>query len=108
MKTKLSVRNVYKVFGDNPNQAMNMAKEGQSKDAIFKETGNTLGVKDASFDIYEGEIFVIMGLSGSGKSTMVRMLNRLIEPTQGQIVLDDTDIAQLSSEDLRQIRLHIK
>lgn len=106
MNTKLSVQNVYKIFGDQPENAMNMVTQGQSKDDIFAQTGHTLGVKDASFDIYEGEIFVIMGLSGSGKSTMVRMLNRLIEPTQGKIILDDVNIAQLNEEELRQIRLH--
>lgn len=106
MKTKLSVQHVYKIFGKNTKKAIQMVEQGKTKEHIFNETGQTVGVKDASFDIYEGEIFVIMGLSGSGKSTMVRMLNRLIEPTQGKILLDDTDIASLNSEALRQIRLH--
>lgn len=106
MKVKLSVQHVYKIFGKNAKKAINMVKQGKTKEHIFSETGQTVGVKDASFDIYEGEIFVIMGLSGSGKSTMVRMLNRLIEPTQGKIFLDDTDIASLNTEALRQIRLH--
>lgn len=52
--------------------------------------------KDASLAIEEGEIFVIMGLSGSGKSTMVRLLNRLIEPTRGQVLIDGVDIAKIS------------
>ncbi|MFY0640683.1 MAG: glycine betaine/L-proline ABC transporter ATP-binding protein ProV [Bermanella sp.] len=106
MKTKLSIQHVYKIFGKHPKKAMRMVEQGKTKDQIFSATGQTVGVKDASFDIYEGEIFVIMGLSGSGKSTMVRMLNRLIEPTQGKIFLDDTDIASLDEEALRQIRLH--
>ncbi|MGR6871461.1 glycine betaine/L-proline ABC transporter ATP-binding protein ProV [Pseudomonas sp. HK3] len=106
MKTKLSIQHVYKIFGKNPKKAMRMVEQGKTKDQIFAAIGQTVGVKDASFDIYEGEIFVIMGLSGSGKSTMVRMLNRLIEPTQGKIFLDDTDIALLDEEALRQIRLH--
>lgn len=106
MKTKLSIQNVYKIFGKQPKKAIKMLEQGKTKDQIFSATGQTVGVKDASFDIYEGEIFVIMGLSGSGKSTMVRMLNRLIEPTQGKIFLDDTDIASLNEEELRQVRLH--
>lgn len=106
MKVKLSIQHVYKIFGKNAKKAINMVEQGKTKEHIFRETGQTVGVKDASFDIYEGEIFVIMGLSGSGKSTMVRMLNRLIEPTQGKIFLDDTDIASLNTEALRQIRLH--
>jgi len=64
----------------------------------------SVGVKDASFDIYEGEIFVIMGLSGSGKSTLVRLLNRLIEPTSGQIIIDDIDITNLNNKELINIR----
>lgn len=106
MKTKLSVQNVYKIFGKHPKKAMSLLERGKSKDDIFASIGQTVGVHDASFDIYEGEIFVIMGLSGSGKSTMVRMLNRLIEPTKGKIFLDDVDIAQLNDEELRQVRLH--
>lgn len=68
------------------------------------KTGLSLGVKDASLAIEEGEIFVIMGLSGSGKSTMVRLLNRLIEPTRGQVLIDGVDIARISDADLREVR----
>ena len=75
-----------------------------SKDDIFAKTGMTIGVQDASFEIYEGEIFVIMGLSGSGKSTLVRLLNRLIEPTAGQILVDETDVTNLSDKELMEIR----
>lgn len=64
----------------------------------------TVGVKDASFEIYEGEIFVIMGLSGSGKSTLVRLLNRLIEPSSGQIIIDNVDITNLNDKELIDIR----
>lgn len=81
-----------------------MLEKGIDKDAIFAQTGMTVGVNDATLDIYEGEIFVVMGLSGSGKSTLVRLLNRLIEPTSGQIVVDDTDITNLSDKDLLDIR----
>jgi len=83
---------------------MKLIKEGVDKDDIFKQTGMNVGVKDASFEIYEGEIFVIMGLSGSGKSTLVRLLNRLIEPTSGKIIVDGIDITSLSDKELIQIR----
>ncbi|WP_024954206.1 glycine betaine/L-proline ABC transporter ATP-binding protein ProV [Sulfurospirillum arcachonense] len=83
---------------------MKLLEEGIDKDEIFKQTGMTIGVKDASFEIYEGEIFVIMGLSGSGKSTLVRLLNRLIEPSSGQIIIDNTDITNLSDKELIEIR----
>jgi len=81
-----------------------MLESGKSKDKIFTETGMTIGVQNASFEIYEGEIFVIMGLSGSGKSTLVRLLNRLIEPTSGQIFIDDIDVTNLSDKELIEIR----
>jgi glycine betaine/proline transport system ATP-binding protein len=101
---KLQIKNLYKVFGKSPKKALKMLDQGISKDDIFSKTGMTIGVQDASFDIYEGEIFVIMGLSGSGKSTLVRLLNRLIEPTSGQIKIDDTDITNLNDKQLLNIR----
>ena len=104
MTYKLSIRNVYKIFGDSPEEAFRLLEQGHTKDPIFKKTGQTIGVQDASFDIREGEIFVIMGLSGSGKSTMVRLLNRLIEPTSGMILFNGNDIAKMSPEALREVR----
>ena len=101
---KLRVSGVYKVFGDDPDKAMKLVARGMDKDEIFAKTGQTLGVVNAGFEVYEGEIFVIMGLSGSGKSTLVRLLNRLIEPTAGEILIDGRDIAQLDAEQLRQVR----
>lgn len=83
---------------------MKMVEKGIEKEDIFKKTGMTIGVKDASFEIYEGEIFVVMGLSGSGKSTLVRLLNRLIEPTSGKIYIDETDVTNLSDKELINIR----
>lgn len=82
MTTKLEVKNLYKVFGETPDEAFPLLEQGLDKDEIFDKTGLTVGVKDVSLSINEGEIFVIMGLSGSGKSTLVRLLNRLIEPTK--------------------------
>lgn len=81
-----------------------MLNNGASKEEIFKKTSSTIGVHNASFDIYEGEIFVVMGLSGSGKSTLVRLLNRLIEPSSGQIFIDDTEITNLNDKELIDIR----
>lgn len=86
MAIKLEVKNLYKIFGEHPQRAFKYIEKGLSKEQILEKTGLSLGVKDASLAIEEGEIFVIMGLSGSGKSTMVRLLNRLIEPTRGKVV----------------------
>lgn len=104
MSEKLVVKNLYKVFGDRPHEAMKLVEQGQDKATIFAQTGQTLGVIDASFSVNEGEIFVIMGLSGSGKSTLVRLLNRLIEPTAGQVLINGRDIARMNDVELRELR----
>lgn len=104
MAIKIEVKNLYKVFGENPDRAFKMIDAGKGKEEIFEKTGLSLGVKNASLAIEEGEIFVIMGLSGSGKSTMVRLLNRLIEPTRGEVLIDGEDIAKISESKLRQVR----
>ncbi|SQC15585.1 L-proline glycine betaine ABC transport system permease ProV [Klebsiella pneumoniae] len=94
MAIKLEIKNLYKIFGEHPHRAFKYIEKGLNKAQILEKTGLSLGVKDASLAIEEGEIFVIMGLSGSGKSTMVRLLNRLIEPTRGQVLIDGVDIAK--------------
>jgi glycine betaine/proline transport system ATP-binding protein len=104
MRTKLSVKNLFKVFGDKPETAFKLLEKGLDKDQIFAKTGLTVGVQDVSFDIFEGEIFVVMGLSGSGKSTLVRLLNRLIEPTRGEVWIDGDNVAAMSASDLRDVR----
>ncbi len=104
MSTMLEVKNLYKVFGETPDEAFPLIEKGLNKDQIFEQTGLTVGVKDVSLSVNEGEIFVIMGLSGSGKSTLVRLLNRLIEPTRGSVLLNGKDIAHISDEELRLVR----
>lgn len=101
---KLRVEGLYKIFGAQPKKALKLLDEGLDKDAIHEKTGMTVGVQDASFTINTGEIFVIMGLSGSGKSTMVRMLNRLIEPTSGKVLIDGQDIVTMNDEELVKLR----
>ncbi|MFT7456598.1 MAG: glycine betaine/proline transport system ATP-binding protein, partial [Marinobacter maritimus] len=104
MSTLLEVQNLYKVFGQSPEEAFPLIEQGLDKDEIFAKTGLTVGVKDVSLSINKGEVFVIMGLSGSGKSTLVRLLNRLIEPTSGKVLFKGKDIAHISAEELRQVR----
>ncbi|MFO8031038.1 MAG: glycine betaine/L-proline ABC transporter ATP-binding protein ProV [Desulfohalobiaceae bacterium] len=101
---KVIVKDLYKIFGPNPQRAYPLIEQGKSKDEVFEETGLTIGVQNANFSVYEGEIFVVMGLSGSGKSTLVRMLNRLIDPTSGQVYIDDKDVASLDTEELIKLR----
>ncbi len=103
---KVEVKNLYKVFGNNAHKIVPLLKEGAIKEEIMEKSSNTVGVDDASFKVNEGEIFVIMGLSGSGKSTLVRCLNRLIEPTEGEIFIDNEPIVGCEKERLLDIRRH--
>ncbi|QVI34018.1 glycine betaine/L-proline ABC transporter ATP-binding protein [Lacticaseibacillus chiayiensis] len=103
-ETKIEVRGLTKIFGKRINRAKEMLKNGKTKPEILKATGATVGVDRADFTIKTGEIFVIMGLSGSGKSTTLRMLNRLIEPTAGQVLIDGDDIAKMDKQSIRDIR----
>ena len=106
---RLVVENAYKIFGGDPEPAFKLLKEGKAKEEIYKKTGLTIGVQNASFSVSSGEIFVIMGLSGSGKSTLVRCINRLVEPTKGNVYLEDSsgetvNVTTLSSDALREVR----
>ena len=104
--SKVKVEHLTKIFGKKQQQALAMIQENRDKNEIVPQTGATVGVYDASFEVEEGEIFVIMGLSGSGKSTMIRLLNRLIDPTSGEIYIDGKNIAQMDKEALREVRRH--
>jgi glycine betaine/proline transport system ATP-binding protein len=104
MAKAIRIDHVFKVFGDRPEQALALVREGLDKQEILARTGQSIGVFDASFEIHAGEVFVVMGLSGSGKSTLVRLLNRLIEPTAGRIVIDGGDINAYGDGQLRALR----
>jgi glycine betaine/proline transport system ATP-binding protein len=101
---KIIVKNLFKVFGEEPEKGLKLLEQGKNKEEIYEETGLTVGVQDASFEVRSGEIFVVMGLSGSGKSTLVRLLNRLIEPTAGQVLVDGEDVIQMSRQELVHFR----
>jgi glycine betaine/proline transport system ATP-binding protein len=103
---KIIVENLYKIFGAQPRKAIQLLKDGQKKDSILEKTGMTVGVDNANFSIEAGEIFVIMGLSGSGKSTIVRMLNRLIEPSAGNVIVDGQNVTQMEYDQLVKFRLY--
>ncbi len=104
MAKQITIDHVFKVFGDAPDTALELVRQGCSKQEILERTGQSIGVFDATFTIEAGEIFVVMGLSGSGKSTLVRMLNRLIEPTAGRILVEGSDINVLPDRALRALR----
>lgn len=100
----IEVKNLYKIFGPRPQQALEELKKGMTKDDLLKKYGHTVGINDASFSVDQGETFVVMGLSGSGKSTLIRCINRLIDPTAGEAILDGENISELSLEELRKVR----
>ena len=102
---KLTCRNVWKLFG--PRGAETLA--GLGRDATpeaLAARGLVTAVRGVDLTVNDGEIFVIMGLSGSGKSTLVRCLSRLIEPTAGEIMLNDTNLLAASDAEMTQIRRH--
>ncbi len=103
---KIRVENLYKIFGSKPQKALDLLGKGEDKASVLDKTGMTVGVNNATFSVESGEIFVIMGLSGSGKSTIVRMLNRLIEPTAGKVIVDGQDVTAMKDDELVKFRLH--
>ena len=104
--SKIEINNVYKIFGPKPNQVLEIVKGGSGKDEILEKTGHTVGLDNVSLKIEEGETFVCMGLSGSGKSTLIRHLNRLIDPTDGEILVEGTNVMSLNKEKLIEFRRH--
>ena len=105
-QVKISCQNLWKIFGHDPQHALSLIKNGMTKEEVLEQTGHVIAVRDVSFDVNEGEIFVIMGLSGSGKSTIVRCLNRLIKPTMGQILISGVDLSAMNGKELRMLRRH--
>ncbi|MEM9147305.1 MAG: betaine/proline/choline family ABC transporter ATP-binding protein [Pseudomonadota bacterium] len=98
-------RNVWKIFGDRAKEAMEaVRRENLSKADVLQQFEAVVGVRDVSISVGEGEIFCIMGLSGSGKSTLVRHINRLIEPTSGEILINGVNVGGLNPEELRVMR----
>ena len=103
-KPKLKIKNLYKIFGPKGGSFIESVKNGISKQDLLDKHGHVLGLNDINLDIPEQRIQVIMGLSGSGKSTLIRHINRLIEPTAGEITVDDEDILSMSQLELREFR----
>ena len=104
--SKIEIKNVYKIFGNTPSEVLPLVKSGANKEEVLEKTGHTVGLDNVSLSIEEGETFVCMGLSGSGKSTLIRHLNRLIDPTDGDIIVDGTNIMELDEQQLIDFRKH--
>lgn len=101
---KVQIRNLYKIFGNNPKKVLPLVKDGMGKPELLDKHNHVLGIQDVSLDIPEKRIQVIMGLSGSGKSTLIRHVNRLIEPTAGEILVDGENVMKMSDDQLRDLR----
>ena len=102
--SKIEINNIYKIFGPNPEQVLPMVEQGATKEQVMEETDHTVGLDNVSLSIKEGEIFVCMGLSGSGKSTLIRHINRLIDPTSGQVIVDGVDVLSLDDKEILEFR----
>ena len=100
----VSCRSVWKIYGPKADKVVGTPDADLPRAELLEKTGCVAAVRDISFDVAPGEVFVVMGLSGSGKSTLVRMINRIHDPTAGQVLIDDEDIMELDDSRLREVR----
>jgi glycine betaine/proline transport system ATP-binding protein len=100
----VQVTGLTKIFGLKPEKALALLNQGCSKQQIFEKTRQNVGLNNVSFEVFPGEIFVLMGLSGCGKSTLLRCINRLVEPTTGEISINGVNIVTMGPDELREIR----
>ncbi|MEM9655165.1 MAG: betaine/proline/choline family ABC transporter ATP-binding protein [Actinomycetota bacterium] len=101
----IRLESVYKIFGPQPRgRALKLAKDGLTKNEVQAATDHVVGMTDVSFQVRRGETFVIMGLSGSGKSTAIRTVNKLHDITDGKVLVDGIDVQELEGSDLQQFR----
>ncbi|MEM5343175.1 quaternary amine ABC transporter ATP-binding protein [Paraburkholderia azotifigens] len=100
----IRIQHLYKIFGPRAASHVEAVKNGMSKAELLKQTGHVLGLRDISLDIPAGSIQVIMGLSGSGKSTLIRHINRLIDPTAGEVLIGGVDVCKMGFRGLREFR----
>ena len=103
-ETKILLRGLYKIFGDEAKTALAHAKAGMHKADLLEHHGHVLGLRDINVEMKAGDITVVMGLSGSGKSTLIRHLNRLIDPTDGEVIVNGENIMEYGSARLRKLR----
>lgn len=102
----IQIKNLYKIFGRRGLDYVDRVKSGMGKTELNEEHGHVLGLQDISIDMPAGQITVVMGLSGSGKSTLIRHINRLIEPTVGEVLYDGVDVCKMNENALREFRRH--
>lgn len=107
-QTGIQIRNLYKLFGPTPDKFLEPVRQGMSKQELRDQHGHVLGLRDINIDMPAGGIQVVMGLSGSGKSTLIRHVNRLIDPTAGQVLVQtdgkEADVVAMRQRELLQFR----
>ncbi|WOS65729.1 quaternary amine ABC transporter ATP-binding protein [Sinorhizobium fredii] len=102
----IKIRHLYKIFGPNAQAHVDAVQKGLTKAELNERYGHVLGLSDINIEIPSGRIQVIMGLSGSGKSTLIRHINRLIDPTAGEVLVDGVDVVKMNELELRAFRRH--
>ncbi len=105
-EAKIRCQGIWKVFGRHPERTLKEIDRTKSRKEVKDETGHVVAVKDVSFEVQKGETFVVMGLSGSGKSTLIRCMSRLVEPTEGHMIIDGEDVAAMNHRQLTELRRH--
>ena len=101
---KVEIKNLYKIFGKNPTGMISHVQNGVTKKELLEKFDSVLALNDVNIEIPAKGIQVIMGLSGSGKSTLIRHVNRLIEPTSGELIVDGKNVLEMSKTELREFR----
>ncbi|WP_102957849.1 quaternary amine ABC transporter ATP-binding protein [Mangrovicella endophytica] len=102
----IEIRHLFKIFGGRAKAHVEDVRAGMTKAELLARTGHVLGLRDINISMPAAGIQVIMGLSGSGKSTLIRHINRLIEPTAGEVIVGGTDVVRMSDRALREFRRH--
>ncbi|KLK90321.1 glycine/betaine ABC transporter ATPase [Microvirga vignae] len=102
----IEIKNLYKIFGASAAAYVDHVKKGMTKTELNERYGHVLGLKNINISMPSGSIQVIMGLSGSGKSTLIRHINRLIDPTAGEVIVGGVDVVKMNKRELRDFRRH--
>lgn len=102
----IEIKNLFKIFGARGGEFIDAINRGMTKQELNEKHRHVLGLRDINITIPAGAIQVVMGLSGSGKSTLIRHINRLIDPTSGQILIEGQDVVKMTPEALRAFRRH--
>ena len=103
-ETKIEIKHLYKIFGDDPETMLRKVRDGVTKDELNDQYNHVLGLSDINLKMLAKGIQVVMGLSGSGKSTLIRHINRLIEPTTGEVWIDGENVLEMNEKTLREFR----